>query len=334
MNRRTASGAVMLATAMLLVSCTSGTGNGGPPAGADTAPPAQSASTTAPQAPETTTPAQRSTAPATPTPAPETTSAAPSAAPQTTVSATPEKAQPLAAEGLSAQKDVVFCPNGSHEGCHTKADMSTYFDHMLALIAPMFDELYGVQNRPANFYFISTGLTGPGPCKHTYSELDYHYCGQDQSINIGQETLWLFYNGIGDAAPAVGIAHEWGHHIQEIMRVDDNLINGPQPKDEAEAVELIRLHSIQVENQADCISGAWVYHAATQGLLEYPDDVADIDAILQAIASSEIIPETGAVNTKRDHGTLKERNEAVAFGYNYGLRGCNGYFPNTPIYNG
>ena len=189
MNRRTASGAVMLATAMLLVSCTSGTGNGGPPAGADTAPPAQSPSTTAPQVAETTTPPQRSTAPV----SPETSSAAPeapvSAVPEATVSAPPEKAQPLAPEGLSAQKDIVFCPNGSHEGCHTEADMSTYFDHMLALIAPMFDELYGVQNRPANFYFISTGLTGPGPCSHTYSELDYHYCGEDQSIYIGQKTL-------------------------------------------------------------------------------------------------------------------------------------------------
>lgn len=229
-----------------------------------------------------------------------------------------EKAAPVAPEQLGTAPEV-FCPNNTHEGCHTYDNMSTYVTHILALISPMFDELYGVENRPSNFYYVQSGQTGPmGGCTNpdrtpaAYDSKAYAYCPVDRSIYTGQDALWMFYSGIGDAAPAIGYAHEWGHHIQTLM--------GVPPAENAQ-------ESIVRENQADCIAGAWVYYAQQSGYLEYPDDVTDIEGILQAIASSE-------GDLARDHGTLKERTDSVNYGYNYGLRGCNEYLPETPIYNG
>jgi predicted metalloprotease len=225
---------------------------------------------------------------------------------------------PAPAEDLVANRQQVFCPKGTHEGCHTYDDMETYLTHILALVSPMFDQVYGSANRPSHFYYIATGRVGttacpaPGNTLAPYDSSSYLYCGIDQAIYTGQDQLWQFYAGLGDAAPAVGYAHEWGHHIQTIMEV-------PWPRNQQEA--------IQRENQADCIAGAWVKYAHKSGYLEYPADMGDIERLLQTIASAES-------NIYRTHGTQEERRYAVEYGYFYGLRGCNQYFPNTPIFNG
>ncbi|MDQ0693202.1 neutral zinc metallopeptidase [Arthrobacter sp. W4I7] len=205
--------------------------------------------------------------------------------------------------------------------------METFLDHMLALIAPMYDEVYGVSNRPANFYFVGTGRAGlPAPCTDTKgnslltSDQDFYYCPTDQSIYTGQEQLWRYYYDIGDAAPFVAYAHEWGHHIQTISGVHNDLADNA-------TAEQVRVHSIRLENQADCFAGVWLFYADTKGWLEYPDDAGDIGQILQEIASSDANPE-------RDHGNLEERTASLLHGYNQGLRGCNAFFPNTPIYQG
>jgi hypothetical protein len=304
----TASLAIFFAAGMALASCSSGTGSGSPSVDTDPAPPAPSAPATLPEAPAT-------TAPVTP------------AAPRTTAAAPLETAEPIPAQGLDARPDTMYCPGGSHEGCHTKADMGNFVDHMLALIAPMYDEVYGVSNRPANFYFVGTGQAGGSvPCTDSKgtslvtTEEDYYYCPADKSIYTGQEQLWKYYYDIGDAAPFVAYAHEWGHHIQTLSGVHKNLPNNATP-------EQIRLHSINLENQADCFAGVWLYYADNKGWLEYPDDVGDIDRTLQEIASSD-------ANPNRDHGTLQERTDSLLYGYNQGLRGCNAFFPNTPIYQG
>jgi hypothetical protein len=236
-------------------------------------------------------------------------------------------AAPAPAEELAANQQQVFCPRGSHEGCHSYVDMGTYLDHILALIAPMFDGLYGEQNRPAAFYYIAAGEAGSTACvsldntgapvSAPYDSSSYMYCSGDNAIYTGQDQLWKFYSQIGDAAPALGYAHEWGHHIQNIMRV-------PEAQEVPQAQQ--REHRINRENQADCIAGAWVFYAEQSGYLEYPDDLVDIGAILLEIASVE--------SADRTHGTLDERKKSVEYGYYYGLHGCNQYFPATPIYNG
>jgi hypothetical protein len=203
-----------------------------------------------------------------------------------------------------------FCPHGTHEGCHTYEEMQIYIDQMIGLIAPTFDRLYGVENRPSMLWYVAAGITGQTACVDTYDSKIYAYCPADRSIYVGQDMLWELYSGLGDAAPAAGFAHEWGHHVQTLMGV-------PPARTPAE--------TIPRENQADCIAGAWVYEAETNGFMEYPDDLADLEALVIAIAGAEGDPE-------RAHGTVEERAASLEYGYNYGLIGCNEFFPDTPVY--
>ncbi|WP_458111919.1 neutral zinc metallopeptidase [Arthrobacter sp. R1-13] len=301
--------AVLAAAAMLVASCTTNPEGG-------TSSPTQTVTVTPPPPPSSGVPAS--------TPTERPTEVLPSETATVLVTPTPQPAKTEidvvapAPDDLAANQQQVFCPGGTHEGCHTYDDMGTYLSHILALISPMFDELYGTAYRPTNFYYIASGQVGPSACAGPdntiapYHSESYMYCSVDQAIYTGQDMLWTLYAGLGDAAPAVGYAHEWGHHIQTIMQV-------PRPQNQQEA--------IQRENQADCIAGAWVYHAEQSGYLEYPDDVGDIIGLVETIGKAES-------DINRTHGTVQERADSVEYGYYYGLLGCNQYFPNTPIYNG
>lgn len=207
------------------------------------------------------------------------------------------------------------CPSGSHEGCHAYEDMDVYLGHVVAMVEPMFDEVYGVGNRPAATYYVAAGQVGFTGCGNPadgspapYNSMSFMYCPGDRSVYVGQDQLWEFYSELGDAAPAAGYAHELGHHVQTIMGV-------PAPRTPQE--------SVVVENQADCVAGAWLRYADRAGQLEYPDDVEDVNGLLQRIAHVE--------SEQRTHGTLAERTEALSNGYDNGLEGCNEYFPATPI---
>ena len=78
-----------------------------------------------------------------------------------------------------------------------------------------------------------------------------------------------------------------------------------------------------MENQADCIAGAWLARQDELGRV-YPDDYADVGKIVELIASSEDDP-------NRDHGTLSERVASVQLGLRQGIRACNSYFPGVPV---
>ena len=293
MPRRPAAASVLLAALVLCTSCSPTPGGQG---GGST--PATSTS---------------SEGPGSATPSPVTTDAtlAPRPAP-----AALEAATPVPTQELDASRGRLYCTKGAQEGCHGPTDMPSYLGHVVAVTAPLFDANYGVENRPASFFFVPAGVTGPTACvkddgtPEEYTSEDYSYCTEDKAIYVGQDALWELYNGVGGAAPAVGYAHEWGHHIQNIRGV-------PAPETEEE--------NMLLENQADCISGAWVAHAAQAGNLVYPGDLGDVNAMLAAIAP----PGEGETGSP-----IQDRANAFMQGYTNGLPGCNSFFPETPIYTG
>lgn len=141
-----------------------------------------------------------------------------------------------------------------------------------------------------------------------YTDQSYAYCPADETVYLGQRALWHFYDGAGDAGPIVGIAHEWGHHVQSATGVP-----APRTPDEW----------IVFENQADCIAGAWTGYADDQDRLTYPDDLDDIGALMRLIGSVE--------GPERDHGTTPERTKSFIQGFRGGLSACNEFHPATPI---
>jgi predicted metalloprotease len=194
------------------------------------------------------------------------------------------------------------CPGGSLEGCFTYDQMSDYMDVVTPMVAQFFQERYPNVAAPRDVIYVPHGQQAATPCGSVATSESYEYCGANQSIYVGQDLIWEFYRNAGDAAPAIGLAHEWGHHLQVMLGL-------PQPRTAAQ--------SVQFENQADCISGAWAKYADSKGWLETEDDIQDVQSLLGTIGSRE--------GSGRDHGTAEERSRAFDAGFEQDLQACNSY---------
>ncbi len=223
---------------------------------------------------------------------------------------------PVIEEGDGGNGSATPNPTGTQslEGAFQYETMDDYVNAVLPMITEWHEATWPSLPQPRRVNYVPKGASGPEGCQDregnqaTYSAESYEYCGGDQMIYVGQDLLWALYDRAGDAGPAVGLAHEWAHHIQSVARV-------PAPQT-AEG-------SIRLENQADCIAGAWVLFTKEKGYLELPDDIEDIEQLFPLIASAE--------SADRDHGTLREREESFNLGYTRGLDQCNRFFPDTPV---
>jgi predicted metalloprotease len=133
------------------------------------------------------------------------------------------------------------------------------------------------------------------------------YCVIDQKIYYSSEFRSLIESQIGDFAWVIVVAHEWGHHIQADLGFDLGVV--PDRAGEIPPIEL--------EQQADCLAGAYALDAEVTGWL----DPGDID---EALYMTEISgdPVGTAWNDPRAHGTGSERIDAFMLGYGGGLVGC------------
>jgi hypothetical protein len=214
----------------------------------------------------------------------------------------PGMAQAEASPAPSSQP----CP--SLEGCYDYASMQSFYDQVIVMVEEFSAASYSAMPSPV-YYYIPNGTTMPTSCDSGVADSTaFHFCGPDDSIYVGQDELWSFYTINGDAAAAFGVAHEWGHHVQHVVGVMDLVDTSTE--------------RIQVENQADCIGGAFLKHLDDQGTLE-PDDYSDMASVLQRIASAE--------GPERDHGTLEERGVSTQYGLDHGLARCSEFFPDAPL---
>jgi hypothetical protein len=220
--------------------------------------------------------------------------------------------------GDVTQTAAFACPGEgeSFEGYFAKSEMLPFVQCAVPYIDAFLAAQYAVPPRPSNILVIGRDSSGPTACVEPdgtasfYDELSFEYCPMDQTVYLGEEVVWGFYEFNGDVAAMFGIVHEFAHHIQLVAGVFS------LPLDQATA--------IANENQADCIAGAWLGYMATLGHLELPDDMRDVEGVINAVASAE--------GPERDHGTYEERRAAVDLGYNGGLVACNSFFPNLPVF--
>lgn len=161
--------------------------------------------------------------------------------------------------------------------------------------------------------YVRSGTSASSRCVDVYGQAtqrdrSYNYCLTDNTVYIGQQTLRDFYQRYGPWGPISGIAHEYGHFLQAARQV-------PTPGNARE--------TIRSENQADCVSGAFVGFQAARGTIENPGDVDRVKQYLAATASVEA--------PGRDHGTAGERIDSFELGYRGALEACSQFFPATPL---
>ncbi|KAB2928612.1 MAG: flagellar biosynthesis protein FlgM [Candidatus Contendobacter sp.] len=97
-------------------------------------------------------------------------------------------------------------------------------------------------------------------CGFAQAAVGPFYCPADQKVYIDlgfYQDLKNRFHAPGDFAQAYVIAHEIGHHVQNLLGISDQVEARRRRSGAAEANAL----SVRLELQADCLAGVWAYHA-------------------------------------------------------------------------
>jgi uncharacterized protein len=138
------------------------------------------------------------------------------------------------------------------------------------------------------------------------SETGPFYCPLDRKVYLDLgffRELRSRFGAPGDFAQAYVIAHEFGHHVQNVLGVNSD-VRQKQQQDPGQANEL----SIRLELQADCLAGVWAHSAYEQDLLE-SGDLEEGLAAAAAVGDDRIQERTsGRVNPEQwTHGSSEQR---------------------------
>ncbi len=161
---------------------------------------------------------------------------------------------------------------------------------------------------------LFTGLT-ESACGTAQSSTGPFYCPLDQKVYIDlsfYDDLRERFGAAGDFAQAYVIAHEVGHHVQQLTGVlpDFNQRRASMSQEEQNA------YSVRIELQADCYAGVWANYIGRQNWLE----AGDIDEAMNAANSIGDDRLTGGrvPNTAFTHGTSEQRMRWFDRGFSSG----------------
>jgi hypothetical protein len=150
------------------------------------------------------------------------------------------------------------------------------------------------------------------------------YCPLDRKVYLDLsffQQLAQEFQAPGQFAEAYVVAHEVGHHVQNLLGIADKVRAAQQRSSEADANQL----SVRLELQADCFAGVWAKHTdQSKHILE----AGDVDAAMRAAASvgddtmqkrarGYVVPESFT------HGSAAERTSWFKRGLTDGtIQGC------------
>ena len=164
----------------------------------------------------------------------------------------------------------------------------------------------------------------PTACGTGQAAMGPFYCPADQKVYIDlgfYETLQSRLGAPGDFAQAYVIAHEVGHHVQNLLGISAKV---DQMRGRVSQAEYNRL-SVRLELQADCFAGVWAHHAQNARQILEQGDVEEAmnaaaqigDDALQRSSGGAVVPESFT------HGTSAQRQRWFHAGMQQGsLKAC------------
>jgi predicted metalloprotease len=161
---------------------------------------------------------------------------------------------------------------------------------------------------PAPTLVLFTGQT-PTACGSGQAAMGPFYCPGDQKVYIDlsfYQEMKTRFNAPGDFAQAYVIAHEVGHHIQNLMGTSGKVQQARQnARNEAEANQ----YSVRLELQADCYAGVWANHADGENRILEQGDVEEAMTAAAAIGDDALQKQAQgyAVPDSFTHGTSQQR---------------------------
>lgn len=212
--------------------------------------------------------------------------------------------------------------------CETGADANANDDCRLAAGSLAIDEFWTetVEGYREPQLIIVDGSTST-QCGTASNQTGPFYCPPEETVYVDPTFFGLlrerFDASAGDLAQLYVLAHEYGHHVQNLLGVmSDHPDNGSGPDS----------NGVRTELQADCFAGAWVGAMTEQEddagvpYLEAPTEAQVRDALnAAATVGDDHIQKSAGVGVNPEswtHGSSEQRQRWFTEGYQRGVNAC------------
>jgi predicted metalloprotease len=223
--------------------------------------------------------------------------------------------------GLGGSPQVAESPNSESAGtdacsseleqilCGATNDVSEYWIEQLPI---SFDTDY-VDTQTVFF----SGATSTG-CGQASSQVGPFSCPLDNLVYFDLDFLTQLqerFGATGDLAAQYIVAHEFGHHVQNVLGINAQMREA-QERDPQRANQ----YSVALELQADCFAGAWASDVSARGLFDQPNEVEEALNAASAVGDDSIQEQTtGRVDPESwTHGSSAQRVEWFQRGFQTG----------------
>ncbi len=240
----------------------------------------------------------------------------------------------------SYQTDRRTAPAPSKGGAPSD-EMGSMIAGVLGEIDDRWSEIFaaGGQTYRGPRIVLFRNATNGGRCGMAQSAMGPFYCPPDKQIFLDtgffREVETRFRGCSGNACKftaAYIIAHEAGHHIQNLLGI---LPKATQMQQQAGSKAEANAIQVRIELQADCLSGVWVNREEKKrpGFLEAGDIDAALttasaigDDTLQRQATGRVVPDSFT------HGSAAQRKRWFMTGYQQGtVQACNTFAPGVQL---
>lgn len=164
---------------------------------------------------------------------------------------------------------------------------------------------HGQQYRPAKMVLYTGGTSTA--CGTGQAAMGPFYCPGDQTVYLDlsfYEDMRTKLGASGDAAFAYVIAHEVGHHVQNLLGILPQVTQAQRGAGKTQANAL----SVKLELQADCFAGIWARDSINQNLLD-TNDVQEAMLAAESVGDDRLQKQSQGyvVHDSFTHGSSAER---------------------------